>query len=240
MNTINHSTPSTKCEWAITTLRNWISTGRLAPGQRVDQAWLANELNISRMPLRQALIQLTADGLLTSRGSHSSVIVTPLSTANLIDIYASRGALESMLGQAATEKINEDGINTLQRLVEEQENAADENNIEKYVHLDRQFHCVFYAYSEYDYSCNLVDRLRNLSDRYIYYYALDKHTNVHKSILEHYKMVRHIRQKQADVVGNLIQTHIEDGCQTLLKIVEEQQINDTPSSTFNAPKGVTS
>ncbi|MCQ9617686.1 GntR family transcriptional regulator [Paenalcaligenes niemegkensis] len=239
MNTTNQlsPTPSTKCEWAIETLRSWISTGRLAPGQRIDQVWLANELNISRMPLRQALVQLTADGLLTSRGSHSSVIVTPLSTTMLIDIYASRCALESMLGEVATTKIDEAGIQTIQHLIEDQESAVEAKDIEKYVSLDRQFHTIFYSYSGYEHACSLVDRLRNLSDRYVHFYAQDRHTNVHKSILEHYRMVRHIKERQAVRVRELIEMHINDGCLTLLNIVEEQQLSDKSHSSPKYKKG---
>jgi DNA-binding GntR family transcriptional regulator len=89
----------TKTEMAHEQLRRWIVSGRLAPGQRLDQAWLAGELRVSRMPLRQALLRLEADGLIHNE-PHRGAIVAPLSLAELTDVYAARGAMESMLAEA--------------------------------------------------------------------------------------------------------------------------------------------
>jgi len=75
----------TKTEMAYEQLRRWIVAGRLAPGQRLDQEWLAAELRVSRMPLRQALLRLEADGLIQNE-PHRSAIVASLSLAELTDV----------------------------------------------------------------------------------------------------------------------------------------------------------
>src|SRR3546814_18735953 len=81
----------TKSQGVFETLRHWILIGRLEPGQRLDQEWLAAKLNVSRMPLRQALSRLEADGLVINR-PHRSAIVAPLSVTMLEDNYAGRRA----------------------------------------------------------------------------------------------------------------------------------------------------
>src|SRR3546814_15298004 len=82
----------TKSQGVFETIRSWILIGRLEPGQRLDQEWLAAKLNVSRMPLRQALSRLEADGLVINR-PHRSAIVAPLSVTMLEEIYAGRRAL---------------------------------------------------------------------------------------------------------------------------------------------------
>src|SRR5262245_23554654 len=88
----------TKSQVVYETLRQWILRGRLAPGQTIDQEGLAATLRVSRMPLRQALLKLEADGLIAVR-PHRSAVIVPLSPSEIEEIYATRTALEGMLAE---------------------------------------------------------------------------------------------------------------------------------------------
>lgn len=85
-----HNTFATLAERAI---REMIADGRLIPGTRVNEVELAESLQISRGPLREAIQRLAAQGLLTTR-SHRGAYVKAISTEELRDLYDLRTALE--------------------------------------------------------------------------------------------------------------------------------------------------
>ncbi|GAA4323306.1 GntR family transcriptional regulator [Pigmentiphaga soli] len=211
----------TKKQSVVETLRHWILIGRLEPGQRLDQEWLAATLNVSRMPLRQALVQLSADGLIINR-PHSSSIVTPLSVALLEDVYASRKALEAMLAEAGARRVDQDTLQAMEKIIEKQETVVENGDTESYVRLDRLFHALLYRASGYEQSCALIERLRDTSDRYVRFYAQDRH-GAHKSILEHWKILRALEKQQPLQVKQIIEQHIGDGYAALMSIVREHE-----------------
>lgn len=211
----------TKSESVYEILLHWILIGRLAPGQRLDQEWLADTLGVSRMPLRQALSRLAAEGQIINR-PHRSAIVAPLSVHLLEDIYASRQALEGMLAEAGTRRIEADRIEQLAKLIDAQERAVASSDVEAYVDLDRQFHGLLYAASGYEQSCALIERLRDMSDRYIRFYASERH-GAHKSILEHWKILRAAEKGEAEEARALTERHILEGRDSLLAVVEANE-----------------
>ena len=88
----------TKAQMVYEQLRDWIVRGKLQPGESVDQERLAGMLDVSRMPLRQALLRLESDRLI-ERQPHHTGIVTDLSVSDIDDIYGARSALEGLLAE---------------------------------------------------------------------------------------------------------------------------------------------
>ena len=219
--------PPTKSETAYEQIRHWILIGRLEPGRRLDQEWLASTLQVSRMPLRQALERLVTEGLVISKPHHSA-IVAPLSQALLEDIYASRRALEGMLAEIGTLKLNADVIDELSALIEAQEQAVGAHDVDAYVRLDRRFHSTLYSASGYEKSCELIERLRDMSDRYIRFFASDSH-GAHKSILEHWKILRAAEKSDGAKARELTERHISEGYDTLVSIVRAHEQASTNS-----------
>jgi DNA-binding GntR family transcriptional regulator len=101
------------------TLIQWkIVSGELEAGSAVSELGLAKELGSSRTPIREALGQLIAEGLLeqTNRGA----LVVELSRQDIVDLYELRQALEVYaIGKAARHKPREEDVERLQKLVDE-------------------------------------------------------------------------------------------------------------------------
>src|SRR5262249_16688080 len=87
-------TQRTLSDRAFNVLREGIISGRLAPGSKVDYSALAAELEMSPMPIREAIRQLHALGLV-EHSPHRSARVTELSVDDLREVYAARFALEA-------------------------------------------------------------------------------------------------------------------------------------------------
>lgn len=87
-------------ERCLTEVRNMILTGELLPGEKVHQADLAAQLSVSRIPLREALSRLQAEGVLTHR-PNSGYQVSRFSSEDLTELYLMRRLLETELLRSA-------------------------------------------------------------------------------------------------------------------------------------------
>src|SRR5216683_3088851 len=90
----------TKSELVYIGLRESILSGDLAPGEVLDLDALVERFQVSRMPVRQALLKLEADNLLNLR-PHRRAVVAPVSEHAIEEIYAMRVVLEALLIHAA-------------------------------------------------------------------------------------------------------------------------------------------
>ena len=102
-------------EEVIDQLRDRIVQGELAPGARLNERVLCEQLGISRTPLREAIKMLATEGLvdlLPNRGA----IVTPLKAANIADTLAVMGALESLAGELACANASDTQIGEIRAL----------------------------------------------------------------------------------------------------------------------------
>ena len=113
----------TKVDIATDQLREWILSGDLHYGERLDQARLAATLDVSRMPLRQALLRLADEGLIEAP-PHRSAVVTRLSTTELEDLYQARRAMEGVLAELGSQRRDESCVRAMERGLREQEKAV--------------------------------------------------------------------------------------------------------------------
>jgi DNA-binding GntR family transcriptional regulator len=85
---------------AYTSVRSWIVEGRLRPGERLIEARIAAELNLSRTPVREAVRMLAADGLVVTERNRGAVVRT-LGRHDVLDLYELRARLESYASELA-------------------------------------------------------------------------------------------------------------------------------------------
>jgi len=210
----------TKADWAHLQLRRWIQSGALEPGERLDQEDLAARLGVSRVPLRQALAKLQADGLVIGR-AHASVTVAPLSLEHAEDIYAGRAALETMLAAAAVPNLDNETNRELERLVEGQKLALENEDRQTMLELDRRFHIRIYEQSGYGTSVNMVDRLRDMSDRYVAAFQGSRERSM-ETLNQHEEIVAACEAGDADRAAELTKYHIDRGRQFLRRLLSGQ------------------
>ena len=201
-------------------LRRWIVSGRLAPGQRLDQEWLAAELRVSRMPLRQALLRLEVDGLIENE-PHRSAVVALLSRSELTDVYAARAALETMLAAAGSLRVAETDLVVMVEALATQREAVGAGDLARFVEADRVFHFTLYRASGYTRSVEMTGRLRDLADRYIWHYARYR-SGAARSVSEHAAILAACQQRDSDGVRRLTEEHVNHGLAVLSELVGEQ------------------
>src|SRR6476659_1173300 len=100
------ATDSVGAELAYRQVRAAIVENRYPPGQRLVEQRIAEELGLSRTPVREALRMLEAEGLVVSERNRGAM-VRPLSTTEVVDLYGLRIRLESYAVEVATERATE-------------------------------------------------------------------------------------------------------------------------------------
>ncbi len=126
-------------------LREAIVEGRLKPGQRLMEVQLAEQLGVSRTPVREAIRKLELEGLVVMI-PRKGAYVANMSLKDIIDVLEIRASLEGLAASLASERITSDDIKTLESIIEEFENNVDESNVEALLKKDVEFHeCIFKA-----------------------------------------------------------------------------------------------
>lgn len=108
-------------------------------GDKMVESALAREFNVSQTSVREALRSLIAMGFLESE-PFKGITVRSLSKQDLIEVYAVRGALESLAATLAAEKITDEEIAELERICDEMIQAGKDGDIPKRIKLNISFH----------------------------------------------------------------------------------------------------
>ena len=146
-------------------VREQIVTGRLATDAPIRQDALANELGVSKIPLREALARLEQDGLLTSQANRGYV-VRPMSTAELDEIYDLRLKLEPDAAAYASRFATEDDQAQAREAFERLDRAA-ASELGQVAIRNREFHTALVRPGRRELTTQLVERLAVFAERYV-------------------------------------------------------------------------
>lgn len=125
-------------EHAYATLEELIVTLRLEPGGAVNEAALATELEMSRTPIREALIRLEREQLV-SIYPRRGIIVSQISATDYKDLLATRRALDRLLVATAARRAEPRHLEALGACARDMEDAAADDAIEAFMAQDREF-----------------------------------------------------------------------------------------------------
>jgi DNA-binding GntR family transcriptional regulator len=140
-------------------IRAELLTGELAPGQRLVEAELAVLLGASRGAVRQALIDLTHEGLV-ERIANVGARVRVVTVAEAVQITEVRIALEGLCAAKAAELVTADDVTTLRELGHEMETAVTTGEVVRYSQLNQQLHVGVITLAKQDIAAEVLTRLR--------------------------------------------------------------------------------
>lgn len=143
-------------------LRELILTGDLEPGSRILQEQLAEKFGASRLPVRDALRRLEADGLVTIV-ANTGAWVSKLTEAECAEAYQIRERLEPLLLILSLPNFKAETLGQLEILCSEMEQAKD---IETFLRLDKDFHSLAYSHAPEGMVKEIVERLWNTTQHY--------------------------------------------------------------------------
>jgi DNA-binding GntR family transcriptional regulator len=188
-------------------LREEILSSRLEPGTELSEVALARSLGISRGPLREALGQLTAEGLVTIVPRRGAV-VTRLTRQEFIDAYQVREALESLALRLAVPRLSATEKAELHKMCEAMERAAEAGNTTRFFEIKRDFHRLFVRASgnrklEAVHE-QLIAQMGRLMSK-----SAELRGGLEQSAAEHRAILAAIDDSDAELAARLLEEHIE-------------------------------
>lgn len=146
-------------------IRQAIMTRRLKPGERVRQVDIANRLNVSSVPVREALKTLEAEGQVTYE-PYRGYKVVGLSVAQLEEIYLARGLLEEEVTRRAVENLDERLIRRLEEALSRMDELARAGDVLGYTEANREFHFLLFERAGLPRLTHMIDILWQNSEAY--------------------------------------------------------------------------
>lgn len=211
---------STKSENLTEYLIEAIVEGQLAPGSKISEPELAKQFQVSRGPLREALMRVEGLGLI-ERIPHIGARVIQLSPTKLVELYAVREALEGMAARLAARNITEIELASLESLLSTHSTHIDQVEGASYFHQqgDFDFHYRIIQASRNQQLIGLLcDELYHLLRMYRYQ-SPRSHSRPVEALEEHKFILRAIRQRDEELAEMLMRRHISRSRQLI-----EQQI----------------
>jgi DNA-binding GntR family transcriptional regulator len=203
------------------TLREAIVTGVLKPGERLMEIQMAEELGVSRTPVRESIRKLELEGfvvMVPRRGTY----VADLSIKDINEVYEIRTVLDVLAAGLAAERITEEELEELERLLVQIGEFVDQNNVEKLIEFDSQFHDVLYRASRND---RLVGIINNLREQFTRFRSISMKYpgRMQNTVAEHTRLVEAIAQRNPDLAQQIAREHMENSEQTLMKEFDERR-----------------
>ena len=149
--------PLSLVEAAMDGIRSSIINGELFLGQQLTESYLQKSFGFSKTPIREALTELKAEGLVVSE-VHKGFRVFKMDEKELIEFCELRLALESQALRSAYKNNRSELVKELKNCIEEFEECIKENHIEKYHLIDTKFHKTIFILSSNRYLKNCFEK----------------------------------------------------------------------------------
>lgn len=203
--------PQTVAAQVADTLREAIARGTLAAGTALRQDNLAARFGFSRMPIRDALRQLEAEGLVTIHPTRGASVAR-MDSIEIAEIYAVRDLLEAEALRLSCPRLGDAGLDEAAGVLDQ---IDGEPNVGRWGLLNRQFHLLLYGGCGNARLLALIDAQHNAADRYvrILLSSLDYRLT---SQAEHRAILAACRQRDCERAVALLSSHLREGSRTLV------------------------
>jgi DNA-binding GntR family transcriptional regulator len=207
MSDLPQMTPATRIVDAVQdTLRDAIFGGSLRAGEALSVPELARRLNVSRSPVREAVLGLVAQGLAVEQPRRGVVVVT-IAEDDLVAIHEVREFLEAGAARLAAARIDKAGVERLRRILAEQKRAVTDKDAAGYFRTNSELHRVIAAAAG---NARLEQMLLTLENqmRIALHRAASDASHIRSGYDEHQRVVEAIAAGDADVAERAMRQHI--------------------------------
>jgi DNA-binding GntR family transcriptional regulator len=203
----------------LNTLRERIISGDLEAGAPLRQNTLAKELSVSPIPVREALLQLEAEGLAVSKPHHGSVVAS-LSLEDITEVFEIRAYLEVPLLRRAVIHMTPRVLSEAKAILESFDDALKRQQVREYGKLNWEFHATLYRTANRPQTIALARTFHMRADRYTRVQLRNTDGGA-RSQKEHRQLLELCRKRDADAAAALLQKHISAAGKSLINFLED-------------------
>lgn len=184
-------------------LRDQVISGRLRPGDRLVERVLADDLGVSRVPVREALRALAHEGFAEER-PRRGMVVRLLDDDAIDALFEVRGALDGLVCRRLVRLLDDAGLARLQGLVDEAESAAAAGRVDDAVRANAQFHTVMVELCDSEVISAVVEPVAGRMR-----WLLNQHVDAPAINEEHRQILAALRSRDATAATSLCRDHLE-------------------------------
>ena len=195
-----------------------VLAGDLRPGERIVQDRIAEEINVSRTPVREALLHLEQEGILARAGT-AGFTVRGISESEVRDIYQAREAIEGYAVRLVAEQRSAASLRRIERTVEREESIA-AGSVEEYFHANRRIHRSIVEETGNEYLLKSFDAIWNRGFSFRVFATIEQ-AGLDASPHEHAGLVVSMRSDHPREAGEAMIDHIRQGLTLQLRGLSE-------------------
>ncbi|QJR14370.1 phosphonate utilization associated transcriptional regulator [Usitatibacter palustris] len=204
-------------------LERRILAGELLPGAKLNEADIADDLKVSRGPVREAFRALDQAGLVRTE-KNRGVFVRELTHFEADEIYEVRAGLDAMIGQLVAERCTPAQVEALKKLLKEMDRAAKKRSVDEYYPLNVRFHDLLAQFTGNETLLAMYRRLVN--ELHLYRRETLEHgpESFPTSTKEHQAIVDAISRGDAEAASRLLHDHAIESRERLHRTLERASI----------------
>jgi len=212
---------TTAQEVVLRALRTDLVTGHFAPGEQLVQESIAERLGVSRVPLREALKILEAEGHVTYH-PHRGYFVTQLSTDDLLEVYRLREILETEALEHAVPMLTPVDCDALAELITGVDHAIRDDDVRSISEANRRFHFALFEFSGMPRLVKLIRQLWDATEAYrsVYFASPPNRDRIHD---EHIEILEALRRGDIDGTVRWHNIHRQNTITAVSAVLQSRQ-----------------
>lgn len=213
------ATYKTRAQFVANDLRERILGGEFPGGTQLRQDALAKDYEVSRIPVREALLALEAEGLVEFH-AHRGAFTTELSVTKIRELFELRVLVETYILRRAIPNLTKEQIRLAENILREYDAALDSGGeIGNWSDYNFAFHNALYSPANLPETMSIISQLNTKSDRYIRMQLLYTQ-EITKAETEHQALLKLSREHRIDEACSLLESHILEACEGIVSILE--------------------
>ncbi|SDG17815.1 GntR family transcriptional regulator [Pelagibacterium luteolum] len=197
-------------------MRDAIIRGEIEEGEPLRQDTIAQMFNVSRIPVREAMQRLEAQGLVVSE-RYKGVVVASLSYDQITEIFQFRALVEPTVIEMAVPLMSDESLETAQQFCDA---FAAETDPIRWGDLNRDFHNSLYRDSDKAFFLSMIDKTNDLVERYVRL-VLYLTQGMRYAVQEHQAILDACKARKPKLAADLTRNHIDTASKTLVSYLRE-------------------
>ena len=211
-----------------------VLSGKIASGTRLVERDLAEELGVSRIPIREVLTRLIGQGLLTGGKDGQGAWIRKYSSGEIRELYFFRGVIEGGIVRLAAQTARSDNLETASIYCDQMEDIIDQTDFRRWSDLDYKFHLCLAQAGGNQRLINAVEML--LSESHYLFYRHSAHKPALKTsedalahkqsvLCEHRKLVKLILQGDGDGAETMVRNVMIESANRICRAMIANEMN---------------
>lgn len=198
-------------------IKEAILAGKLAPGERLSEEKLASSLKVGRVPLREALRRLEAEGYITFL-SHNDIMVSKPTIEDVRDYYSIASVLEGLATRLAVERAQPEELSRLRELHQLLKEAYKKKDPELYFEANSSFHRFIAEIARNERLHRLIDQMRHEIQK-TRILSLHLPERLDYSMQEHDQILDAFLRRNPELAEGTVVKHLQNQMEALIRVL---------------------